>query len=128
MSDKQEDQTSAEDQEDRRYCVDEDTAVSRFRHGTIHSCGTGKAAGACEGTEGTAGISEEAARSFRRLCPVSCGLCAPFLDDKLPSKWASSEAQWETPLDLPDDRCDIERVDGRTLTAEEFASKYVNHK
>ena len=39
-----------------------------------------------------------------------------------------AQAQWETPLDLPDDRCDIERVDGRTLTAEEFASKYVNHK
>ena len=73
MSDKQEDQTSAEDQEDRRYCVDEDTAVSRFRHGTIHSCGTGKAAGACEGTEGTAGISEEAARSFRRCAPSAAG-------------------------------------------------------
>lgn len=99
---------------DALWCHDADNAtVQRWTSGRFSSCPAATAAG------GT-GCTGPAAR----LCPWSCGQCLAQLAASMPTDWASASPPDMPPLDLGG-RCDLPRVDARTLGPGEFMQRFV---
>ena len=140
--------------DNKLYCFDSDEHSFSATAGRFDSCAVGAQMGACEGMhvrDSTTRRLVDLSLQFRHACPSSCGVCNGAVEGFLKPGWHSqalkgglggldsgtgfgdsTDARAESTHrsndrdghDTDTNHCDFERVDGREITAREFATKY----